>query len=216
MGTLLGSNGEGGSLNSMSELLPSTNASSIHEDGSDTEVAVLLLLAKSLSCTFSVLGAVGSWCRVSGVAADLGSVGESFLFKSSLPDSFGLQEAATSRTMVDMGREDKLLPFRPSQSDMLSSGVEISSTLVDFGRGMSGVGTEIRGGTNREEGIVSVDKGVVLDSVPSNMVCVVLKLVAIEEEAGVTPTSLSSSDMCLRLFMSIGMGSWGGGAAISF
>ena len=113
MGASLGSNGEGGSLNSMSELLPSTDASLIHEDGSDTEVAVLLLLAKSLSCTFSVLGAVGSWCRVSGVAADLGSVGESFSFKSSLPDSFGSQEAATSHAMADVRREDKLLPFRP-------------------------------------------------------------------------------------------------------
>src|SRR5260370_26059891 len=209
MGTLLGSNGEGGLLNSMSELLPSTNASSIHEDGSDMEVVVLLLLAKSLSCTFSVLGAVGSWCRVSGVAADLGSVGESFLFKSSLPDSFGSQEAATSCTMVDMGREDKLLPFRPSRSDVWSSGVEISSMLVDFGRGMSGVGTEIRGGTNREEGIVSVDKWAVPDSLPSNMVCAVPKMVAIEEEAGVTPSSSSSSDMHSRLFVSIGMGSWG-------
>jgi len=114
MGASLGSNGEGGSLNSMLELLPSTDASSIHEDGSDIEVAVLLLLAKSLSCTFSVLGVVGYWCGVSGVAADLGSVGKSFLFKSSLPDSFGLQEAATSHAMVDIGREDKLLPFRPS------------------------------------------------------------------------------------------------------
>src|SRR5260370_26973481 len=113
MGTSLGSNGEGGSLNSMSELLPSTDASSIHEDGSDMEVAVLLLLATSLSCTFSVLGAVGSRCRAPGAAVDLGSVGESFLFKSSLPDSFGSQEAATSHAMVDMGREDKLLPFRP-------------------------------------------------------------------------------------------------------